>query len=297
MIIPLHWYITDKAYLPSSKFPDEFVLKNKFLPLNVSSHITDEFSIGLPCKSGALLSTYSRIKFCKRNSSASLPSRVDTQIRRTDSLESIFSTRMNFSPNSINTKVFNESIYIDTLESNGFDAVFSLGINFDSNNVTLFAIPSNYSNFENSKAKKTLSITDEKSVDNYLKKLGEVSESSNLTKVTVNTLQGDVDTLVYQETYIGFLQKFNTPELKHLLGLGFTVAEWSSIISMATNTSNFTQKYPVFLSMSNKQPNIDSNNNHYTVFDFILKGYKLNGNAVSVVTVDANLKQYSYGDI
>lgn len=58
--------------------------------------------------------------------------------------------------------MFNENIYIDTLESNGFDAVFSLGINFDSNNVTLFAVPSNYSNFENNKAKNPLSITDEK---------------------------------------------------------------------------------------------------------------------------------------
>lgn len=81
------------------------------------------------------------------------------------------------------------------------------------------------------------------------------------------------------------------------MGLGFTVAEWSSIISLASNSSNFTQKYPVFLSISNKQTDIDSNNNHYTVFDFKLKGYKLNGNNISVATVDANIKQYSYGDI
>ncbi|MDP3928137.1 MAG: hypothetical protein Q8R57_03865, partial [Bacteroidota bacterium] len=243
--------------------------------------------------------SFIKIKHCKRKSTATLPTIIPTQIRRSDNIDAIFNTRMNFDSNTLNltTKVFEEEIYIDNTNSEGIDATFNLGTSFDASNVTLFASPVNYLNFENNKTRDTLRIVADKTNDNYLKKLGENTETADLTKTEVNTSEGDVDVIFYQENYIGFSQPFNKAELKHLLGIGFIISEWSALVTTAVNTSNFTTKYPVWITIDNKQNLVDADGNNYTVFDLILKGYKLSGTSVSIVTFNVNLKQYTNGNI
>ena len=288
-----------RAYKTGLKFPETFNLKQKFLPLTVSSNYTPIFKVAVPWISGNLCSSFMKIKHCKRNTTETLPTIIPTQFRRSDNIDAIFNIKMNFDSNILNltTKVFEEEIYIDATNTEGFDAAFNLGISFDTNNVTLFANPVNYLNFENNKTRDTLRIVADKTNDNYLKKLGENIETAELTKTEVNTSEGDVDVIFYQENYIGFSQSFNKAELKHLLGIGFTIAEWNTLITAAINPGNFTIKYPVWISIENKQNLIDEDGNYYTKFDLILKGYKVSGNSVSIVTKNANLKQYTNGHI
>lgn len=80
------------------------------------------------------------------------------------------------------------------------------------------------------------------------------------------------------------------------MGIGFIKAEWNAIIASATNTSNFTIKYPVWISIDTKQNLVDGDN-EYTVFDLKLKGYKVSGTSVSIVTINSNLKQYANGHL
>jgi hypothetical protein len=288
----------DKAFKTGFRFPDTFLLKKKFLPLSVSNNYTQGFKIAVPWISNNIFSSYIKIKHCKRKSNATLPTAIGTQIRRTDDLDALFCTRMNFDTSLIdlNTKVFEEEIYIDSNNTQDFDAIFNLGISFDEENVTLFACPINYFNFENNKTRDTLRIVADKTNDNYLKKLGENAETAELTKTEVNTNEGGVDVIFYQENYLGFSQPFNKAELKHLLGIGFIKAEWNAIIASATNTSNFTIKYPVWISIDTKQNLVDGDN-EYTVFDLKLKGYKVSGTSVSIVTINSNLKQYANGHL
>lgn len=88
---------------------------------------------------------------------------------------------MNFDTSLIdlNTKVFEEEIYIDSNNTQDFDAIFNLGISFDEENVTLFACPINYFNFENNKTRDTLRIVADKTNDNYLKNLEKMLKQQN----------------------------------------------------------------------------------------------------------------------
>jgi hypothetical protein len=257
----------DKAYVPDTKFPDEFLLKDKFLPLNVSNHYTDEFVIGLPCKNSELLSCYSRIKFCKRNNSSSLPSLVNTQIRRTNYLDCIFpiSLDYDYSISSFVTKIFNESIYIDMHNSENFDAAFLIAISKDDASVILMAAPYQFNDNEDNSLECSFSAQDEfKSIqikENYL---------TRLINKNCNTLWNNSN---------------------QLIGLNFDHNDWNSIINIAQNSSNFIQKFPKYVSVVNKQ-SVTINNVSFFSYDIKIIGYKLDSNNIIVSSFSSNINVY-----
>ena len=291
-----------RAYKTGIKFPETFNLKQKFLPLTVSSNYTPVFKVAVPWISGNLCSSYMKIKHCKRSTTETLPTIIPTQIRRSDYIDSIFRTKMNFDSSLMNltTKVFEEEIYIDAINTEGFDAVFNLGTNFDASNVTLFASPINFFDLGTQTTRLNLSLSGEKSNnESYLKKLCDDKQAFKLSKTSLELNSGELVILNLESSYNDTNEGFNTPDLKKIKGLMFTSTQWSGIIQAATNVSNYEQKYPVYITISNKSNLQDNDYIDYSVFDITLTGYKINGNNIEIHVFNFTnpVKIYTYGNI
>ncbi len=253
-----------KAYNNSDTFPDEYDKQEKFKPLAVANNFSDEFNIGLPWINGNLISSYVQIKYCKRKSEEVLPLPLNTQMRKGDNFDCLFSPKINFNYNNslTPTKFCNESFYIDLRTIHGYDAVFVPSISFDLDKVILFA---------------NLDAYNENTTKKYLLPFELNSEFKN-----VNTDFKFIDNLI--------LKYQNQPlsEIGDNVLITFTHPQWSTIIGY----NEFEGNYPVFISIvENRLENI--NNQSYTVFDIILKGYKINGNKIEVTSHNLNFNIYS----
>ena len=287
-----------RAYKTGLKFPETFNLKQKFLPLTVSSNYTPVFNVAVPWISGNLCCSFIKIKLCKRKSTATLPTIIPTQIRRSDNIDAIFRTKMNFDSSAMNltTKVFEEEIYIDAINTEGFDAAFNLGISFDANNVNLIISAENFNKLQNTKARTPLILSEfvDISEEDLITKISTKYYDTLLLKETLDTVDGDVDFLLINEPDESEI-KFNIPDLKKSAGFTFTKVEWANLLD-EVQLNNYLEKYPIFISITNKQV-LTTHGKNYSICEVILKGYKEISNNISVQDSGTIIKIYNYGNV
>jgi hypothetical protein len=287
-----------KAY-NNNAFPDEFLEKEKFISLSVTDNYTDEFSLGIPWIVSNPVCCFTYLKFCKQLTSDTLPDVTPTQIRRTDYLDSLFPISMNFeSINSIiQTKVYDEELYIDVSDTHFFDATFNLAISFSGGNVTLLANPYIVNQTDRKKVRRVLELSSEfKSTgddDNILYNLWNNTERSDLVINTLNTSNNDLNVLNYETSGADIQGQFQVEDLRKIIALNLTLSQWHDIVQLSN--SSFLSKYDVFLSIINKQYLEDEGENSYTSLDLTLKGFQIDGDNLVLQQVLTNINLIAYG--
>ncbi|MDP3929658.1 MAG: hypothetical protein Q8R57_11600 [Bacteroidota bacterium] len=282
-----------KAYKSGIKFPETFKLNQKFLTLTVYDNYTQVFNIAAPWVNGNLFSSFIRIKHCKRNTSEPLPTLIPTQIRRKDALDVIFTTRMNFDNIVLNfkAKVFDEFIYTDLREDFVFEGVFNLIMAIDSNNVTLLANPIEI-NSVGAYNRTTFSIAGSPKIGNdeinYLDEIMGDENGNILKKKALNITNGDINILEINRPY-KVLKRYNEPDMKKIFGLTLTKTQWVTLLSIANDTVNFDKKYPIYISLINKQILEDIDLIKYITSEIALLGYKKISNNITTILVDSNI--------
>jgi len=288
-----------KAYKPTNQFPGEFLGKEKFINLNVTNNYADAFSLALPWVGTNLMSSFVHLKFCKQLSSAALPVLNPTQIRRTNYLDCLFPISMNFDGlNSIlKTKVYEEEIYIDVTDTHFFDASFSLGINFNSENVTLLANPHVISQTDRKKVRRTLDLVGEfKSTgddDTILYSLWNGTDRADFVINTLFNTDGNLQVLNYETSGADVEGRFDVEDIRKILALNVTLSQWNDIVQLAS--TSFLPKYSTFLSVINKQYLEDQYETSYTSMDLALKGFQISGDNIAIQQVLTNINLTAYG--
>ncbi|WP_295801718.1 hypothetical protein [Mucilaginibacter sp.] len=294
--VPLVFF--NKAYIPSSDFPNEYVKWEMFQTLEIDSNYTNEFKIALPWNSDALLSSYVLIKFVKQNHDSSLPDILPTQIRKTDSIDCLFNTSLNFDylNSSYKTKVFHENIYVDATDIENFDAVFSLVMDFDGSNITLTGVPSVFNTVDSQRS--MLSPTSDhktfKDSQNYFEDISLNQNGSNFLNMTLVSSGNDLHVLQVKPGYNDLAETMNVPDFRKLLGFTITVAEWANLIQIS-NSSSLLQNYPIYISVSDKQNLTDDRGLFYTSLDLKLIGFYITGDTIQTLEVPTNINLLTYG--
>ena len=293
----------NNGYTPKS-YPAEVSGSNKFLSLDTTGNLSEGFTIAVPWNGKNIVCSYTLIKYNKQFSDQELPPIVNTQIRKVDYMDGIFSPNLNFDhQNSILfSKVFDEEIYIDANQLHFFDAVFNIGISFDSQNVSLFANPYILNNSNITKQRKEIEIAsdfssdkDDSTADNAFQNFGINTDGAKLTIVPLNMPDNSQLNLLQFETSGNDVNEiFDIGDTRKIMGVNLTVSEWAAIIQQANQS--FVTQYPVYLMISNKQLLQDTDGITYTTLTIGLAGYVINGDSISVNHISTNVNLNTYGN-
>lgn len=260
---PLPLIYFSKAY-SSNEFEKEYSKKDKFKALNVANNYCDEFSFGLPYIDGNFMSSFVQLKYCKRSSDQILPNPANTQIRRNDVFDCLFTPKMHFDfeTSPLVLKIHSEELYVDLRSTKGYDAVFVPGIAFDASQITLFA------------------------------NLLEYNENINKTILLPFELTGEFKTSTEKNLFLDRLATEYQDKVLSDVGdnivLSLHLQQWNSIVSV----TEFEGKYPVFIGLDNiRFEEIEGQT--YKVSDIVLKGYRISGGAIGVSNYSTAINLYS----
>ena len=297
-------------FISAGYFADQYPIepkdKNKLIDLTVTAGFTNEVSLIIPNRNSlsgtTAISSYIKLKYFKRfaPNAAVPPFSSGTVIRSKNYLDNLFPTCLNFNTLSYPTlkvKIYEEEVFIDANKNHDYDAIFSLGMVFETNNVTLFANPITFG--KNTKYKKnTFSTIGESTLigqsDTYLGYLSEIENSAELEKIAFVNNSTYTHTLAFTRTTKN-LSNFFVPDFNKVLGLTITLLEWDLLVSTANDVSNFNKKYLIYITTENIQYLTDDDGARFTSIEIGLIGYKQISNSLLINQITVLTDIYTNG--
>jgi len=277
-------------------FPSKYDKQFKFRNLSVIDGYSDQFGIALPKKNSNLISTYTLLRYNRRSNEESL-SQLSCQIKKSEYLDALFPLKMgDFNQSVFQTKVFEESIYLNLFKTHIFEGAFSLAISVDSDNVTVFAVPTNINTTESHRRPLVIS-GDFRSQDNssFLEKIAKEQQSSELTKTSLVLSEDELDLIEFKTSIVDIQAKFDAPDLRKIIGFIISKVQWAYLINLKETI--YLPEYPVYISVSSIEHLNDDREIAYTSLILALKGMVLNDNQIVVQKVGTDIKLLAYGTV
>lgn len=298
---PLPTFYLATGFLPEP-YPDNPGQHERIRNVNMNSGYTDEMKLAIINKTNSssvnAVASYIKLQYAKRFDKNNPPeSSKGTVIRPQSYLDCLFPVNLHFDTSIYNDRIgkaYEEERYVDTDDLRAFKAVFQLGIAYDKEFVTVFANPIIYQPQETLLMRESLSMSGllkrGKEEEFFWTRLAKQEKSSALVGELYEE-SGDMFTIFRMDrNYVGH-GEFKRPDLKKVFGFSMAKADWNNVLNKATDSNNFHQKLPVYLTIPKNIPtDQDDNGAEYKIFELSLQGFKVQSGNLTVNTVSTGLK-------
>jgi hypothetical protein len=298
-----------QGYKPngSPAFPAALSSAEKIAHVNVQGAVIDEVKLAFPnaASAGKAIASYARLKYFKRFDASQTPvSGPPTTIVAINYLDNLFyplelETVLSGSA-PVKSVVHDEEIYVDARADLGFDFIGKVGFAIEGyalnkSNVTLFAYPSFVISGDGGAKTIPLSIVGEaiRGTDPYLNLLLKKFPGTGITLGGI-----ELTPLVRAMSLVAAASDadhFTTSNFAHFVALVFDKQAYQDLVARAR--TSFAQGYRVYLGVKDAVTQQDSKHADYTTNEVVLRGYVLNGNALTATEITsgptANVKVYS----
>ena len=274
---------------------DSYSGKKRFVNLDNNNNWTSELKTALYW-SGGVVAGVTFLKFCKRKSTATLPSVNMTQIRRDDEVDCIFRINPDFNYASLENVlfIFEDDIYLES--SNTEIGMYGFLLATDGDIVMFSRYPTS---INLSESIITLAISSKESIVSVFDTL---LANANIYSFVKSEYESSTDNFYCIESYksSNSISPKLEVSLNSLLTLMLSRSELNSIVQSLLNSTSIIKKFPIYITFSDKTIETDDSGRQYKKNSLSIKAFTQIGQSVEVQNfqiLSTPLKFFSNGNL
>ncbi len=296
----------------ANSFPRVLSGNRKFVELEriANNSFVNDITMALPnnAENGntTVVASYIKLRYVKGFETRDLvtpPSSPPSTILNSNPLDNIFVPFQMDIPFTgtpkVKYKVYDEEAYIDQRSTNGLEFVTSVGFAEDVDNITFFAFAREKRTGKGARNTKGFSLSSETSneQDYFLNLVASKHNTTQLIETEFDLPSGDlVDVPIIENNNSNSFLRFTDTDGDELIGFTIAKSELDTLNTIATSSGLLTN-FKIFLGLTNRVNDVDTNGNKFTSFDLVLRGFEETTGDITVSDVSTNLKVFINGTI